>query len=274
MDETATDKLSPLPVEADVPGHVRVVKARLEASRRHFSDHRYNAAIEEVMAVLDAYPHNREALDLASSILYLCSSDQSQEQIRPSVWNDPLLDNLFSQCHRCHRCWPTNPMYKDFAGQLTIMNPIGGRCPKCRKVWCRDCSRSGMYLVCPDCRMNTEVLKEPSGRRRGLSPSKHPGLKLRKACIFKAPPEPRNKTSYMSMVLDALCPEAFHDKPAIQYRTENQGLDERAALAFAYASARVNGIHVDLEHSFQETFTDTDGGKGLLITFYDAGQQK
>jgi hypothetical protein len=80
-----------------------VVKTRLEAGRRLFSDHRYNAAMDEIMAVLDVYPQNRDALDLAGTILYLCSSVNSQERIRPSISDDPLLDGLFSQCNRCRR---------------------------------------------------------------------------------------------------------------------------------------------------------------------------
>src|SRR5579872_5694402 len=102
-----------------------LVKTRLEAGRRLFSEHRYNPALAEAIAILDVEPKNGEALDLAVNIFYLCNSAHSQEKIGPSISEDPLFDGLFNQCNRCHRGWPGNPSHRGVRGQLVITNPAG-----------------------------------------------------------------------------------------------------------------------------------------------------
>jgi Flp pilus assembly protein TadD len=268
---TAADKSSFGPSESAAVGSAQVVKTRLEAGRRLFSEHRYNAALDEVIAALDIDPRNGEALDLAGTILYLCGGSDSQERIRPSVAEDPLLDGLFNQCSRCHRCWPGNPTLKG-EGQRVVFNPVGGRCPKCQKVWCRGCAPGEVGLSCPECRVELEILTEPSGRKRGLRPAKRPDLTLRQVCIFKAPPKPRNATSYTTLVLDGLCPDAFHSDPEIYFHTGEEGVNEEAATQIAIARWRAKGIKVDFDHTFRESFTDADGGKGIMLTSYEPKQ--
>jgi hypothetical protein len=258
------------PSESGMAGSVAVVKTRLDGGRRLFSDKRYSAAMDEVIAVLDIDPKNGEALDLAETILYLCASVDSQEKIRPSVSEDPLLDVLFSQCNRCHRCWPGNPMLKRFGGQQVVMNPVGGRCPQCQKVWCRECAGREMLLRCPECRVELNLLKEPSGRKRGLKPPKRPDLVLRHVCIFKAPPKPRNATSYTTMTVDALCPEAFHSDAETYFYTGEEGTNEEAATQYAIARWMAKGIKVPFDTTYRETFTDADGGKGIMLTLYES----
>jgi hypothetical protein len=267
--ETATDTSVSPPPESGPPGSVRLARERLEVGRKLFSDLRYNSAMDEIIAVLDVFPHNRDALDLAGTILYMCSGVHSPEKIRPSLSNDPLLDGLFSQCTRCRQFWPANPMYKTFGGQLTVMNPVGGRCPKCANVWCRECARSGIHLICPDCKANLEILKEPSGRKRGLGAAKHPDLRLRQVHIFKSPPEPRNVSSYTTMVLDALLPEAFDSDVSIQFRAGSQGADQTSAVAYAFVHALMQGLELSADHTFIEEFTDADGGKGIVVGIYE-----
>lgn len=244
----------------------------LEAGRQLFSDHRYSAAMDKAIAALDIDPKDDEALNLAGTILYLCSSAHSQEKVRPSVSEDPLLDSLFNQCSRCHRCWPGNPTLKGVRGQVVVTNPAGGRCPKCQKVWCRECAPGEMYLSCPECSVALEILKEPSGRKRGLHPAKRPDLMLRQICIFKAPPKPRNASSYATMTLDALCPDAFHSAAEVFVHTGEEGANEEAATQFAIARWMAKGIKVRFETTFRESFTDADGGKGIMLTMYEPKQ--
>jgi len=270
---TATDDRSPGPSESAMAGSGPAVKKRLEAGRLLFSDHHYSAAMDKVIAALDIDPKNGEALNLAGTILYQCSSAHSQERIRPSVSEDPLLDSLFNQCNRCHRCWPGNPTLKGFRGQQMVTNPAGGRCPKCQKVWCRECAPGEMSLNCPECRVALEILKEPSGRKRGLGPAKRPELRLRQICIFKAPAKPRNASSYATMTLDALCPDAFHADSEIFIHTGEEGTNEEAATQFAIARWMAKGIKVPFETTFRESFTDADGGKGIMLTMYEPKQQ-
>lgn len=270
--KTATEKeVSPEPSEPSTAGgSVSAIKTRLETGRRLFSEKRYSAAMDEAIAALDIDPRCNDALDLAGNILYVCSSADSQERIRPSVSEDPLLDGLFSQCTRCHRCWPGNPLLKMLGGRQVVMNPVGGRCPQCQKVWCRECARSDMVLRCPECRMELALLKEPSGRKRGLRSAKRPELRLRQICIFKAPPKPRNANSYATMVLDTLCPEAFHSGVGIYFHTGAEGNNEQAATQFAIARWMANGIKVPFETTLRESFTDADGGKGILLMMYES----
>lgn len=262
-------EVSPGPSKSDMAGSLPLIKTRLDTGRRLFSDKRYSAAMDEAIGVLDIDPQNSEALDLAGTILYLCASAQSQERIRPSVSEDPLLDSLYNQCSRCHRCWPGNPMLKDFGGQQVVMNPAGGRCPRCQKVWCRECARSDMRLSCPECRVELNLLKDPSGRKRGLKSPKRPDLALRQICIFKAPPKPRNPTSYTTMTVDALCPEAFHSDAEIYFHTGEEGTNEEAATQSAVARWMSKGIKVPFDTTYRETFTDADGGKGIMLTLYE-----
>jgi hypothetical protein len=71
------------------------------------------------------------------------------------------------------------------------------------------------------------------------------------------------------MVLDALCPEAFHSDAPIHFRTGEEGANEEAATIYAIVRAKMNGIEVQAEHTFRESFTDTDGGKGMLVSLYE-----
>jgi hypothetical protein len=262
-DEAATAAESP-PAKTSI----RVIEAHLTAARRHSSEHRYNAALDEIMAVLDVYPKNREARDLAQIILYLGSSARAEERLRPGIGEDPLFDSLFNQCNRCHRSWPGNPMYKDVE-HLTVTNPVGGRCPACGRVWCRQCADGQTFLSCPECHEQLEIIREPAGRRRGLGPARHPDLKLLQAFVFKAPPEPRRASSYISIVLDALCPEFFQSGASIHFNTGEAGADDGAAIAYSYAYAMSKGIECSAEHTFVERFSDADGGQGVLVTLYE-----
>ena len=117
--------------------------------------------------------------------------------------------------------------------------------------------------------MPLEILKAPSRRRRGLGQARHPELRLVQVFVFKAPPAPRNDTSYLSMVLDALCPEAFHSKTGIYFRTGDEGLNKEGALMFALARCYASGIKPEGDRTFYEDFTDTDGGKGMLVSVYE-----
>src|SRR5262249_50857826 len=130
-------------------------------------------------------------------------------------------------------------------------------------------ARGEMSLVCPDCRESLETLRDGSGRKRGLNPARHPELRLRQVCIFKAPPVPRNQNSYASMVLDALCSEAFQPDVGIFIQTGEEGNDQDAAVMFAMARWMAKGYKVDPDYMYHQTFTDGDGGKGILLTLYE-----
>jgi hypothetical protein len=227
--------------------------------------------MDEIMAVLDVYPQNRVALEMAGKILHLCSRSDSPERIHASTANDPLLDGLFSQCQGCFACWPANPILKNVA-HVTVLNPIGGRCSNCKKVWCRNCARGEDSLICPECRINLEILTAPSGRRRGLRPAKHPDLKLRQVYVFKAPPEPRNVSSFVMMVLDCLCPEALQSHVEVSFRTGNQGIDQTHAIAYAVVGAVDRGVTILEDHTFVENFANEDGVSGIVVTIYEPRQ--
>ena len=76
------------------------------------------------------------------------------------------------------------------------------------------------------------------------------------------------------MVLDALCPEAFHSDAGIHFHTGEEGANEEAATTHAIARWMANGIKVQFEHTFRESFTDADGGKGILLTLYEPNSQQ
>ena len=118
-----------------------LTQARINEAQNLFSANKYNDAMDQVIAVLDYQSENEDALNLAASIMLLGLRGSSEDPIRSSISNDPLLDNLFNQCNSCHRTWPGNPMYS-LMENVFVTNPAGGRCPNCKKVWCRSCASS------------------------------------------------------------------------------------------------------------------------------------
>jgi hypothetical protein len=266
-DRTATDD-GIFHQKADKPRpSVKQIEAYYERARELAGQQRFTDAMNQVLPILDTYPKHKGALELGSLLLSMTSSSRSPEQLPRSILGDPVLDPLFHQCHRCLSAWPFNPLYAE-AGQLTVTNPVGGRCRLCGLVWCRTCAGGGVFLGCPTCGEALEVLRERTGRRRGLGRPKHPELALVLAVVYKQPPEPRNRSSYVTAVIDALCPEAFHDAPRVQFEVEP--FERDAVLTRTFARAMLEGIPLDPDRTFIEDFTDADGGRGVVVTFYRA----
>jgi len=254
-----------VPVEG--VGRVSVVMKSLENAELCFRQKNYVSAMQEILRVLNEYPHNRRALDLAQSILYLCMGDTAEQRIPQMIIQDPLLDPVFAQCSQCRAFWPVNPSLKDMA-HVVVMHPVGGVCETCGKVFCRKCAvTDGLFLKCPQCHVQLGVIRTPMGRTR-IPRRVEATRKIVQVCIFKEAPEPPNMRSYVQLVLETLVPEALITKDVGIYAETTQG---EANQFYALARTMIVKPELDLEKYdvITQDFTDRDGGRGIVLKVYE-----
>jgi len=246
---------------------VSIAKRSLKNAELYFSQRNYVLAMEEILKVLNEYPHNRSALHLAQKILYICMSDIAEQKIPQIIIQDPLLDPIFAQCSQCRAFWPVNPLLKDVANTV-VTHPVGGICGTCGKVFCRRCAvTDGLFLKCPQCQVQLGVIRTPTGRTR-ISRIVEATKKIVQVCIFKEAPEPPNMRSYVQLVLETLVPEALITKGVGIYAETTQG---EANQFYALARTMIVKPQLDLKKYdvITQNFTDKDGGRGIVLKVYE-----
>lgn len=242
---------------------VAVVRTEIDAARRLAVSRRYDDALEHLLSVLGTYPRNRQALDLAKTVVHLAAGDGG---LSPELVAVSLLDSVFNQCSRCGQVWPGPPDDESLRA-LLLNESKGGRCRICAAVWCGNCAARTPALQCPDCKEMLEAASEPTGRRRGLKPARRPGLALIRVFLFKAPPEPRNEEGYVLRTLDALCPEAWGSHVRVTFIVGRPGTDETLARFCIYA--QLGTTDLDPEMTFVESYKDGLGDHGILASIYE-----
>jgi len=252
---------------AEGVGKIGIAKRSLENADLYFSQRNYVSAMEEILKVLNEYPHNRSALDLAQSILYICMSDNAEQKIPQIIIQDPLLDPVFAQCSQCRAFWPVNPFLKD-TDHIVVTHPVGGICGTCGKVFCRRCAvTDGLFLKCPQCQVQLGVIRTPTGRAR-IPRTVETTKKIVQVCIFKEAPEPPNMRSYVQLVLETLVPEALITKGVGIYAETTRG---EANQFYAMARTMIAKPQLNLEKYdvITQDFTDKDGGRGIVLKVYE-----
>lgn len=185
------------------------------------SQGKYRSAMDVIFEILEEIPNDAFALDLANTVLHAgMSRSNAQSAIEPLTdlyIFDTRLDSLFCECSQCRATWVINPMLRmEMGRKISITNPLGGYCPKCKKVICRNCAekhRQGLGLstqVCPVCNTGLEMIREANGRtprqsRRETTPIKFIVL------IREGPVQPT--LEYMSEMFHLVSPEVFDDHP-------------------------------------------------------------
>ena len=103
---------------------------------------RYRSALDKILPILDLDPHDQWTLHLAASVVYLAQSRYhaygATEPLTDEYILDARLDPIFCECDRCHSTWVPMPMASMYKEVVSI-SPPGMYCPKCNKVFCRDC---------------------------------------------------------------------------------------------------------------------------------------
>jgi hypothetical protein len=252
---------------AEGVGKVSAAKRSVDNAKLYFSQRNYVSAMEEILKVLNEYPRNRSALDLAQSIVYLCMSDTAAQKIPQMIIQDPLLDPIFAECSQCRAFWPVNPLLKDMA-HVVVTHPVGGKCETCGKVFCRKCAiTDGLFLRCPECNRQLGIIRTPMGRTR-IPRKPETGKRIVQVCIFKEAPEPANMRSYVQLVLETLVPEALTTKDVGIYAETTPG---EANQLYVLARTMFVKPQLDLEKYdvITQNFTDKDGGRGMVLKVYE-----
>lgn len=248
-------------------GKISVAKRSLDNAELYFSQRNYVSAMEKILKVLNEYPRNRSALDLAQNIVYLCMSDTAGQKIPQMIIQDPLLDPIFAECSLCRAFWPVNPLLKDMA-DVVVTHPVGGKCETCGKVFCRKCAiTDGLFLRCPQCNRQLGIIRTPTGRTR-IPRKPETGKRIVQVCIFKEAPEPANMRSYIQLVLETLVPEALVTKDVGIYAETTHG---EANQFYVIARTMIVKPQLDLEKYdvITQNFTDKDGGRGMVLKVYE-----
>ncbi len=226
-------------------------------------------AMQLVLSVLQDVPDNQQALGLAETIL-----NTGYNSLGWLLINDPLLDSLFAQCSKCGAFWPVNPMYR-FAGSVHISNPVGGKCPDCGKVLCRNCAVNEFgSLSCPNhegAKRTMQPVLNPTGRQRRVT-ARSSKKNLAHAIILRQSPEPPRIAGYLTIVLEASCSEALTDKALITFQMYDSEITETAIIAFLSIQKITknwpNYLDANKYEVNFEKFNDPDGGLCTLIRVY------
>ena len=239
---------------------------KLKTAGDYFDQRKYNKAMIELIHVLSEDPENKAARELAQSILSICMVKNPPERLKDEITYDSVLDPLFAACDKCGKFWAVNPVLKDVAS-VTVFNPIGGACSKCHKVYCAACARQKDNLVCPDCSESLVSITRPNGRSKKTKKHNQTDTKIRYVLVFKEPPEPIDIKRYSRLVLETLCPEALQEGVRMYAETANGPVDQMYALARAmYVKPELDLKRYDV---FTQSFTDKDGGRGLILKVYE-----
>lgn len=212
----------PISVEP-VPGLLDEV-ARLRAQGR------YRSALDAVLRVLEHDSRSAGAFQIAVALCSFAGSDADAEPITREQLSDPLLAPVATECVRCAKYWYSNHALWD--GPLTIRNPIGLQCQKCRYTLCRACFNPDSACPAPGCHGSLSAPVHPTGRPQGRPAPRHSGS-LEFVLILWRGAEPTPEE--MKALLDVAC--AGQDKTgtaitALQNDALDQGLGE--AIVYRY----------------------------------------
>lgn len=128
------------------------LKAAVDIAQRNVSE-----GIRATLAVLDEHPSlEPEILQLLDGLLVIALQKGAYEQFDKSLLGDPRVAARMKVCSRCGAGWgPPVSAILGYNVEATVLNPVGGRCPKCEHVFCRNCAAKigGQdKLYCPSCK--------------------------------------------------------------------------------------------------------------------------
>jgi hypothetical protein len=213
---------------------------RLDEARRAATERRDRTALRHVLEVLSVYPEEPDGLALAGMVLKLnmgrTTLEASREPLLQAEVSDPRLDRLFCSCNGagCTVTWISAKVGLPGFAEISVVNPIGGRCPQCGQYYCRRHFRPGG--LCPNCPVALDPAPPPNGRRsRQTARLNKP---LVHVFVFAEGPIQPAPDSLMEL-LQVVAPDVMEDRPKITaipigpWRDDVQGI-ATAKLALDY----------------------------------------
>ena len=123
-----------------------------------------SAGIRSLLGILDESPSDPDVLHQLDVLLEMAFSNSSAAaQFDRQLLQEPRVASRLKVCASCSSRWAPSPAKQAF-GKVAVVNPIGGKCPRCHRVFCRKCASKGKgvtgELQCPTC--TTGLLKRDS----------------------------------------------------------------------------------------------------------------
>lgn len=232
---------------------------------------RLRTALDQIFPLLERNPNDEWAFELAAYVFYAHQNYDNDyyapERLTDEYIYDCRLDKIFCECNRCSSFWVPNPLLRSRASVFDL-NPIGGQCPQCNRVFCLECST--LDGQCPDCRTRLEVVSEPNGRTQSQARRRKEKIEL--VLIFREGPIPPD-TEYIVKLLQRYSPDVLKEKPQIAAIPEFPWPDKHdLAHKIKIISSQIRGrlLNSNLIEGFSAS--DEERNKFLLIKFYEEPQ--
>lgn len=131
-------------------------RQQLAAASALAQEGRLRDGIQATLAVLNEDPHEPEAVQQLDLFLNMALRQSAPEPFDPGLLREPRVLARMKICAQCQRMWAPRGMASVLgliAAQVVIANPIGGKCPRCQRVFCRECATKDVLgtLHCPHC---------------------------------------------------------------------------------------------------------------------------
>lgn len=177
---------------------------------------RHCAALDCLLTVLSVYPNSTDALQMAGSLVYLSTQAEVSEPLTMNHIRDPRLDQLFCSCQEpgCSSSWVSARRF--ITGDVTVLNPRGGRCERCSGYFCRNhfAPQAVLRAQCPRCGGAMDPAPRVSNGRPPLQTVRLNQPLIHVHVMREGPG--RIGPDYMTRLLQAMAPDAFEDSPTIR----------------------------------------------------------
>jgi tetratricopeptide (TPR) repeat protein len=244
---------------------------------------RFRTALDEIFAFLDLDPNNEKANYLVRLVIFLAQDERKDahgdfliaEPLTEEYLGNPLLDQLFCECQKCRYTWMPNPLINALDVSLMVrFSPLGGICPECHRVFCRECARAiksssqASPQVCPYCRVPLSPIGSPNGRTTRQTTRRKQTLRL--IIVFRQGPIPPD-SEYLTELFRRLSPEVLNQNPEIMafpvFPWSIHDNDVLRKIAGVFASQNISiDTHI-IDHYYQ--FLDDDSNHLYIVKIYD-----
>lgn len=163
------------------------------------------------------------------------SSDPAapDEALGPSQLFATRLDAVYCSCEAggCQKSWASNSFaISSYAGAV-IMNPVGGRCDRCGRTFCRNHAISTRRhdFACPGCRRPLDPALPPNGRPSVQTERLNRRL-VHIAVLVKGRRPPSE--DYLTTLFHAVAPDVFENDSTIgvHHLPRFNGEEQRTAM--------------------------------------------
>ncbi|MBE7555703.1 MAG: hypothetical protein HS126_32030 [Anaerolineales bacterium] len=242
---------------------------------------RYRTALDQIFPLLDRNPNDELALKLAASVLSVAFGPGHKydppEPITGDYFSDTRFDSVFCECEGvregqpCRRHWVPNPWLSEAMGVI-MFDPVGGICPKCNKVFCRECShnRKNQTFNCQDCETRLVRILKPNGRTPQQTRRRKERFKL-VLMLHEGPVPPDDE--YLEQKFRRISPDILNETPEIKvfpvfpWPNSKDELWIKAKTLLPLQDYASDSVIID-----DYFFSDDEGNHFFLIKVYELTQ--